>query len=117
MATNLSNSGHIEYVHLPVNRELIRWIHDDITWCMENKCPVIDCMRNPANIMDKTGPHSYGMFKGSSECMMSANIDRCMDGCIHAKKMFADHDDPDEALNVLMRDYCEDCIFSSAEED
>ena len=101
----------------PTDHGFTMFIHDDITWCMESKCPVIDCMRNPVNMMDKTGLHSYAMFKGTDECMMSANMDRCMDGCVHAKEMFAEHKDPDNALRVLMDEYCEDCIFSSAEED
>ena len=96
---------------------LLAMIHDDITWCLEEACPVTDCMRNVANMMDRSGLHSYAQFKGSAECMMSANMDRCMDGCVHAKEMFASHEDPDEALRELTDEYCEECIFSSVEED
>lgn len=96
---------------------IAEWIHDDITWCLEYKCPVTDCMRNQANMRNRVGLHSYAMFKGTSECMMSANMDRCMDGCAHAKAVFAENEDPDEALRKLTDEYCEDCIFSSTEED
>jgi len=97
--------------------ELFAFIHDDITWCSEKKCPVTDCMRNQANKINKTGPYSCADLKGTSMCMMSSNMDHCMDGCIHAKETFAGTDDPDEALKTLMDEYCDDCIFASAEED
>lgn len=101
----------------PADQGFMAFVHDDITWCLEDKCPVTDCMRNQANMINRTGLHSYAMFKGTAECMMSANIDRCMDGCVHAKEMFANHEDPDDALKALMDEYCDDCIFSSTEED
>lgn len=33
----------------------------DITFC-KNKCDNTRCMRNPANIADKTIPHSFAYF-------------------------------------------------------
>lgn len=47
---------------------IIDWIHDDITWCVDNDCSVNGCMRNPKNIHDKSVPHSYAMFRGTDEC-------------------------------------------------
>lgn len=47
---------------------LMAWIHDDITWCMQGDCPLVNCMRNPVNMMDKTGLHSYAAFRQSEEC-------------------------------------------------
>lgn len=96
---------------------MLAWIHDDITWCMEEDCPMRDCMRNQVNMMDRTGLHSYAMFKGTSECPVSVGLDNCFDGCIHAKEVFADTKDPDDALRRLEDEYCDDCMFSSAEED
>jgi len=68
-------------------------------------------------MIDRTGLHSYAMFKGTADCPISQSLDECMDGCIHAKECFAKHDDPDEALAELESEYCDECIFSSAEED
>ena len=44
------------------------WIHDDITWCMDESCPVVSCMRNTKNMMDRSGPHSYAMMKDTEDC-------------------------------------------------
>lgn len=44
------------------------WIHDDITWCGDGDCPVLSCMRNPKNMMERTGVHSYAMFRETDEC-------------------------------------------------
>ena len=93
------------------------WIHDDITWCVEAACPVESCMRNQVNMINRTGLHSYAMFKGTAECPISRSLDECMDGCVHAKECFAKYDDPDDALAELEAEYCENCIFSSIEED
>ena len=68
-------------------------------------------------MIDHTGIHSYAMFKGTADCPISESLDICMDGCIHAKECFAKHRDPDETLRELQDEYCEDCIFSSEEED
>lgn len=64
-----------------------------------------------------SGLHSYAMFKGTSECPISTSLDECMDGCVYAKRCFAEHMNPDDALNDLIANYCEDCVFSSMEED
>lgn len=96
---------------------LLEWMHDDITWCLEKDCPMIECRRNSINIMDKTGLHSYAIFRGTSECPVSVGLDKCIDGCLYAKECFSKHDNPDDALNELIEEYCEYCIFSSEEED
>lgn len=69
------------------------------------------------NMMSHSGLHSYAMFKGTPDCPISTSLDECMDGCIHAKECFAKHADPNDALNELIAEYCEDCAFSSMEED
>lgn len=50
--------------------DLMAWIHDDITWCMDHSCPIVNCMRNPKNMMDKTGLHSYADFRKCDECVI-----------------------------------------------
>ena len=96
---------------------LYSWFADDITWCVRNNCPVMNCRRNPVNMIDRTGLHSYAMFAGTPECPVSCSLDVCIDGCIHAKECFSSCDDPDEALRKLQDKYCEYCEFSSLEED
>lgn len=91
--------------------------HDDITWCSEEKCPMTSCMRNRVNMIERVGLHSYAAFKGTPECPRSITLDECMDGCLHAKECFAYCKDPDDAMRRLMDEFCEDCIFSSVEED
>ena len=93
------------------------WIADDHTWCIEENCPMTSCYRNTENMINRTGVHSYAMFKGTAECPISRSLDECMDGCFHARECFAKHDDPDEALRELVDEYCEECIFASMEED
>jgi hypothetical protein len=44
------------------------WIHDDITWCIDNDCPLLECMRNPKNMMDHSGLHSMAAFRETDEC-------------------------------------------------
>ena len=44
------------------------FIHDDITWCADHSCPVVGCMRNPKNMADPAGVHSYAMFRDTDEC-------------------------------------------------
>lgn len=51
-----------------MSNNLIAWMHDDITWCMEDNCPLINCYRNPKNMMDSGGIHSYAMFRETDEC-------------------------------------------------
>ena len=96
---------------------LLSWMHDDITWCIEDKCPMTDCRRNPINIMEMTGLHSFANFKGTSECPASSGLDKCLDGCLYAKECFSRNDNPDDALAELTEEYCEYCMFSSMEED
>lgn len=89
---------------------------DDITWCTED-CPVTNCYRNQVNMRDRTGLHSFAVFKGTAECPISRSLDECISGCIHAREIFRKYDDPDEALQALMDTYCDDCAFASKEED
>ena len=96
---------------------ITNWIHDDITWCMETNCPMTSCYRNPVNMINKHGLHSYAVFKGTVECPISRSLDECMSGCVHAKDCFRDYEDPDEALRELEDTYCIDCMFASQEED
>lgn len=93
------------------------WFADDITWCVEDRCPMKGCRRNVANMIDRSGVHSFAEFKGTSECPVCQFLDQCIDGCIHAKECFAKHDDPDCALKELEDKYCDDCMLSSLEED
>ena len=41
---------------------------DDITWCTEDKCKNKDCFRNPVNMRNKVGLHSFAMFHNTEEC-------------------------------------------------
>lgn len=49
---------------------MIAMFHDDITWCDQNDCPLVNCMRNPVNIMDRSVPHSYAHFRDCDECQI-----------------------------------------------
>ena len=51
-----------------MSNSLMAWIHDDITWCAEESCPIINCVRNQKNMMDRTGLHSFAMFRETNEC-------------------------------------------------
>ena len=53
-----------------MNNGLLACMHDDITWCDDNDCPIIGCFRNPKNMMDKTGWHSYAHFRDCDECQI-----------------------------------------------
>ena len=90
---------------------------DDITWCSESECPMQNCRRNVVNMINRVGLHSFANFKGTSECPVSVSLDECMDGCLYAKQCFSKHEDPDDALDELVNEYCADCAFSSVEED
>ena len=48
--------------------EVEAWIHDDITWCADYSCPLIGCIRNPKNMANPDGPHSFAMFRETDEC-------------------------------------------------
>lgn len=45
-----------------------KWIHDDITWCADYSCPIINCIRNPKNMSDPHGFHSFSNFRVCDEC-------------------------------------------------
>ena len=92
--------------------------HDDITWCMEDHCPVVGCDRNPVNMMDHTGLHSFSAFKGTEYCPAYRNSDAgCMEICVHVQECFSNIKDPGEALRILQKEYCDHCVFASVEED
>lgn len=52
------------------DNQLLNWFLDDITWCAKSDCPMINCMRNPKNMRDKSGLHSYAIFRDTDECMI-----------------------------------------------
>lgn len=43
-------------------------LHDDITWCTQDTCPLINCMRNQKNMEDPSDFHSYAAFDKTDEC-------------------------------------------------
>ncbi len=43
------------------------WIHDDKTWCA-NECNYFDCSRNPVNMSNPIGIHSYANFENTDLC-------------------------------------------------
>lgn len=44
------------------------WVHDDITWCADYDCALVSCMRNPKNMADPSGVHSFALFRECDEC-------------------------------------------------
>lgn len=44
---------------------------DDITWC-SSECKVKECFRNPINMKDRVGLHSYALFKGTEDCILNS---------------------------------------------
>ena len=99
-----------------MNTDFVEFVHDDITWCSSD-CPMTDCRRNSVNIINKSVLHSFADFRGSAECMISPELNKCIDGCSHARECFAKHKDPCEAIHELTDVYCDHCMFSSIEED
>lgn len=47
--------------------EFYKWFHDDITWC-GNECSHLECERNIANRLEKTGLFSMALFKDTEVC-------------------------------------------------
>lgn len=43
---------------------------DDITWC-GSECKNKQCFRNPANMKDRVGLHSYALFEGTEDCPLN----------------------------------------------
>lgn len=43
------------------------WIGDDITFCKDD-CADVFCFRNPINMKNKVGIHSYAHFSGTEYC-------------------------------------------------
>ena len=50
------------------------WMHDDITWCADEHCESINCLRNQANMRDKFGIHSFSDFRGTDMCPLTKLI-------------------------------------------
>lgn len=44
------------------------WFRDDITWCGDHDCPLINCVRNPKNIRNPNALHSFAAFRLTDEC-------------------------------------------------
>lgn len=53
-----------------ISEDFLMWIHDDITWCAEDNCPIVNCIRNPVNMANHSGLHSYANFRESDECVI-----------------------------------------------
>ena len=47
---------------------------DDITWC-SSECTYEGCFRNPINMKDRKGLHSYAMLRGTDLCTLAKYID------------------------------------------
>lgn len=47
---------------------LYKWMHDDITWCINNECPHTECERNLANRLTKGGYFSASDFRNTDMC-------------------------------------------------
>ena len=45
---------------------------EDRTFCMEDNCENMDCIRNKKHIADRTIPHSYSKFKHTIDCPNSS---------------------------------------------
>lgn len=93
------------------------WIHDDITWCAETDCPNTECERNTVNMMERSGLHSYAMFRGTEYCPMSRRVTDCVSVCKHMQECLSRHNGWDDAYAELTEDCCEKCPFSEWEED
>lgn len=52
---------------------LYEWIHDDITWCLDDECSYTECERNIANRLTKGGVFSATMFKNTDVCPLKAD--------------------------------------------
>lgn len=50
---------------------LVDWFHDDIAWCLDEKCDRVDCFRNVANMRDPTGVHTFSMMRGTEYCPLN----------------------------------------------
>ena len=51
------------------------WFHDDITWCA-SRCDNTRCYRNPVNMRNKNGVHSFADFYASGECPIGEELYR-----------------------------------------
>ena len=48
--------------------EVYAWIHDDITWCINDECSNLKCERNQANRLTKGGFISVADFRNCDTC-------------------------------------------------
>lgn len=51
---------------------MYEWIHDDITWCMD-ECSHTECRRNLANRITKDGLCSMAFFANTETCPLYNN--------------------------------------------
>lgn len=58
------------------NKNLMDMIHDDITWCSDDKCTNTECERNQANRRQKTGLFSMALFRGTELCPLENDAPR-----------------------------------------
>lgn len=102
---------------------LADWIADDITWCAREGCPILTCPRNTCNMRDRTGVHSFAMFRGTRDCPVSERAWRVMDedciaSCDHAWECFSENQENiPEALRQLAEQYCDGCPRGEKGED
>lgn len=45
------------------------WTSDDISFCLNDKCRIKRCQRNPKNIHYPWMLHSYMQFEGTAACL------------------------------------------------
>lgn len=102
---------------------LADWIADDITWCAYEGCAVKTCPRNTCNMRDRTGVHSFAMFRGTQDCPMSERSwqlldEDCISSCDYAWDVFKENRmNIPEALRILAEKYCETCPRCEKGED
>lgn len=53
------------------------WMNDDITFCANaDECGNEKCFRNPCNMKDKSGLHSFSYCKDTELCPLNGNETR-----------------------------------------
>jgi len=50
------------------DNQLADWIHDDRTWCADYGCIITECYRNPNNMRNPVGVHSFAVFRETDQC-------------------------------------------------
>lgn len=56
-------------------KDMVDWMHDDITWCRRTECPNKECFRNQVNRRLKTGLISIADMYVEGECPKEAVIE------------------------------------------